>query len=70
MGVEEIQDIEDKSEKEVAIKHYREDYKQTKDAIIQESGVKEVNKHFKTIPKSNPDTLVIRFMKKLEKVKK
>ena len=69
MGVEDIQDIEDKLEKESAISRFRADYKATKEIIIADSGVAEVNKHFEAISKSNPSTPIIEYIKKHEKNK-
>lgn len=69
MGVEDIQDIEDSLEKEAEISRFRADYKATKEIIIADSGVAEVNKHFKAISKSNPNTPIIEYIKKQEKNK-
>ncbi len=69
MGVEDIQDIEDGSEKKSEITAFYKDYEITKKIIADESGISEVNKHFKGISKSKPKSPMIDSIKKLEKYK-
>jgi hypothetical protein len=59
--------IEDQKEKEKLIELIRETYKTTTKIIIEESGVSEISKHFRTVSKSSPDSPIIRYMKKLKK---
>jgi len=66
MGVEDIQTIEDENDRQAAIDRYRKGYNDTKELIAQESGVREVNKHFRKVSRSAPDSPIIRYMKNVE----
>lgn len=67
MGAENVQSIPDEAEREAAIKGIRNRYKSTRQNLLKESGIHEINKHFKLISRSKPDSLIISYAKQLEK---
>lgn len=66
MGVEDIADIKDASEREDEIEQFRESYLSAKKMIREESGVEQINQHFQLVSKSRPDSPMIRLLKHLE----
>ncbi|OFV99631.1 MAG: hypothetical protein A3H28_14510 [Acidobacteria bacterium RIFCSPLOWO2_02_FULL_61_28] len=67
MGAEDVQSISDDVERNVAISEFQSMYKSAKQMILEESGVHEINKHFKLVSRSNPESPIINRIKWLEK---
>ena len=67
LGVDDILAIEDLTEREAEISVFRQRYKSLKQLIIEESGVYQVNQHFRLVSRSRPDSPIIRRIKELEK---
>lgn len=66
MGTEDIADIVDESEKQLAIARFRAGYVVAKKMIREESGVEQINRYFKLVSKSKPDSPMIRLLKHFE----
>ena len=66
MGAEDIQAICDTAKREAEIKEFRSLYVTAKEMILEESGIKEINKHFKLVSGSNPKSPIINRIKELE----
>ncbi len=66
MGAEDIQSIPIKADREAAIADIRDRYKSTRQLLFKESGIHEINKHFKLISRSEPDSPIISRVKELE----
>lgn len=67
MGVEDISSIEDPLEREAATSRFREEYKTAKQMILEESGIHQINKHFKLVSRANPESPIIQRLKELKK---
>jgi hypothetical protein len=67
MGAEDVQSISDDTERESAKSDFRSNYKSAKEMILKESGVQEINKHFRLVSRSEPDSPIIRRIKELER---
>lgn len=67
MGVEDIPDISDKVERASEIARFRSDYVLAKKMILEESGIQQINEHFKLVSQSKPNSPVIRRIKELER---
>lgn len=67
MGAEDVLATVDETEREKLANMIRSSYKTAKDIVLAESGVEEINKHFRIISRSNPASPVIEKIKKLEK---
>ncbi|UXH79994.1 hypothetical protein [Roseateles amylovorans] len=67
MGAEGIQDIEDETERAAEIAVLHRSYKTAKHIILEESGIRQINKHLKIVSKSKPDSPVIRRIRELER---
>jgi hypothetical protein len=67
MGVEDIPTISDQVEREAAISHFRAQYKAAKQMILEDSGIHQINKHFKLVSRSDPKSLIIKRVKELER---
>jgi hypothetical protein len=67
MGVEEIPDIADGTEREEAIHHFRKHYGAAKQNILEESGIRQINEHFKLVSRPRVDSPLISRIKELEK---
>lgn len=66
LGASEIPSSTGKSRAEME-KDFRSSYKRVKQLIIEESGVAQVNQHFRTVSKSRPGSPLIRRIQVLEK---
>ncbi len=67
IGVEDIPDITDEVERQAAIVHFRSQYKAAKQMILEESGIHQINMHFKLVSRSAPKSPIIKRIKKLER---
>lgn len=67
MGVEDIPGMSDDVEREAAISHFRAQYKAAKQMILEESGINQINSHFKLVSRSDPKSPVIERLKELER---
>lgn len=67
MGVEEIADITDASERDAAIARFRKHYVAAKQNIQEESGIRQINEHFKLVAKPKIDSPLINRLKELER---
>lgn len=67
MGAEDVQDIKEESERESAVDDFLSIYKMAKKMILEESGVRQINKHFKLVAKPKPDSPIVRRIKELER---
>jgi hypothetical protein len=67
MGSEDVQSISDPVEQAAAVAEFRASYKSTRQMLVKESGVHEVNKHFRLISHSQPDSPIIGRIKELER---
>lgn len=67
MGVEDISDISDETEREAAIAVFRANYKTAKEMICKESGVHQINEHFKLVSHSNPKSPIIQRIKEIQR---
>lgn len=67
MSVEDIPEMTDETERAAAISVFRSQYKATKMNILEESGVREINEHFKLVSRSKPDSPIIARIKELER---
>lgn len=67
MGVEDIPDISDEVEREAAIAVFRADYKAAKNMILEESGVQQINEHFKLVSRANPKSPIIQRIKEFQR---
>jgi hypothetical protein len=67
MSADGIPEITDEVERATAISNFRSHYKATKQNILEESGVRQINEHFKLVSRSRPSSPVITRMKELEK---
>lgn len=67
MGVEEIADISDAKERDEAIARFRKHYVAAKQNILEESGIRQINAHFKLVAKPKIDSPLISRLKELER---
>lgn len=67
LGVDDIAGMEDEVEREAEVSVFRRRYKALKQLIVEESGVQQVNKHFRLISRAKPDSPIIRRLKELER---
>ena len=67
MGVEEIADISDAKERDEAIDRFRRHYVAAKQNILEESGIRQINEHFKLVAKPRIDSPLINRLKELER---
>lgn len=67
MGSEEVLSIPNAVIREQAIADFRAAYKSTRQILLEKSGVHQINKHFRRISGSQPDSPIIRRIKELEK---
>jgi len=67
MGVEEIQSIQNKVTRDAQIKEFITLYRAAKEMIVEESGVKEINNHFRLVSGSNPKSPIINYIKELQR---
>jgi hypothetical protein len=67
MGAEDVQSISDPIKREAEIAEFRALYKSTMKILLQESGVHEIAKHFRSVSRSQPDSPIIGRIKELER---
>lgn len=67
MGAEDVLAEVDKKKRETLADAVRSSYKTAKEIVLTESGVEEINKHFRSISRSKPTSPVIERIKELEK---
>ncbi len=67
MGAEDVQAISDTRDREAAIAEFQALYKSTKRIILEESGVYQINKHFRLVSRSKPDSSIIGRIRELER---
>ncbi len=66
MGFEDVQLISHPPEREAAVAEFRALYKSTNKILLEESGVHEINRHFRLVSRSQPDSPIIGRIKELE----
>jgi hypothetical protein len=69
IGVEDIPDIEDDIERDAEISAFRNRYKLAKRMILEESGIHQINQHFRLVSRSKPTSPIIQRIKELERGK-
>jgi hypothetical protein len=67
IGTEDIAGIADDQQKQEAIFEYRQNLTAARKMVMEESGISAINKHFKLVSKSKPDSPIISRIKELEK---
>jgi hypothetical protein len=67
VSVRDIGNMEDDTERAKEIDEFRSGYKAAKKMILEDSGVAEINRHFRTVARSKPDSPMIARIKELEK---
>jgi hypothetical protein len=67
MGVEDIADITEPDERQTAIQRFRSHYVAAKQNILEESGIQQINDHFKLVSRPRVDSPLISRLKELEK---
>ena len=66
IGVEEFPDIEDLNERARAVQNFRSQYVAAKRNILEDSGIRQINDHFKLVSKAKVDSSLIKHLKELE----
>lgn len=67
MGAEDVLDIDDTVERASARSSFLESLKLANDMIFQDSGLKEIHKHYKSVSHSEPDSAIIQYLKEAKK---
>ncbi|MGP0591480.1 hypothetical protein ACTRXD_02940 [Nitrospira sp. T9] len=67
MGAEDVLDIDNGLERAAAKSGVLERFKEAKSLIYEDSGLREIDKHYKSISRSAPDSAIIRYLKELKK---
>lgn len=67
VSVKDVADIKDDAEREKEIGEFRLGYQAAKRMILEESGVSEINRHFRAVARSKPSSPMIARIKELEK---
>lgn len=66
MGVEDIPEIKDENEKEKAISEYWRQYRNTKRMVLDDSGIAEINRLFKSVNKPKLSSPIIERIRELK----